>query len=357
MLPRPKANMEEYQKIMNRRLSENQVCKDNYNEYLKCKGRYNCMCSYLPIKMDYEVSSRCNFRCTMCLINELGNNRPENMSFENFKKSIDMQQGLIEVKLQGLGEPLLNNDFFQMVDYAVSRQIWVRTTTNASLLHINDNYKKMIDSKIGEIQVSIDGATKQTFEKIRLGSNFEQIVENCRLMNEYAELKGEQWRTSCWMLVQKENVHEVEDLLELAAKMKFTRLTYSISMSDWGKENWEEINRQKEVIGIFTDEFAQKLIDRGNELGITVTFWDGKDKYQYDDKKDKLCAWLFGRAYISSDMRIIPCCVICDSKTYDLGDANDFLNEWNGKLYQRIRQQHLDGIIPKICQNCYIKKV
>ena len=82
-------------------------------------------------------------------MSELGNNRPANMTFHDFKKSIDMQKGLIEVKLQGLGEPLLNPDFFKMVDYAVENHIWVRTATNASLLHLNDNYKKMIDSQIG----------------------------------------------------------------------------------------------------------------------------------------------------------------------------------------------------------------
>ena len=48
------------------------------------------------------------------------------------------------------------------------------------------------------------------------------------------------------MLVQKDNVHEVEQLLELAAEMKFTRLTYSVAIGDWSKDNWTEINGQKE---------------------------------------------------------------------------------------------------------------
>ncbi len=354
MLPRPKANEIEYDRIMKLRFEDNLLCKENYEKYLKsARGGHDAECNYLPIKMDYEVSSHCNFRCTMCLMSEIGNNRPANMSFSDFKKSIDMQQGLIEVKLQGMGEPLLNPDFFEMVDYAVMNHIWVRTTTNASLLHLNDNYKKMIDSQIGEIQISVDGAKKETFESIRKGSCFEQVVDNCRMLNDYAQTKGEQWRTSCWMLVQKENVNEVEELLELAAKMKFSRLTYSIAISDWGKDNWTAINNAKEVTDLFTDEFAEKLIQRGQELGIAVTFWDGKDKYIYDKKKDKICAWLFGRAYISADMRIVPCCAVCDSNTCDMGDALDFINEWNNDKYQDFRKLHLNGNIPKMCRNCY----
>lgn len=354
MLPRPNANAEEYNRILELRFKNNLKCKENFDRYQKAREcGYKTECDYLPVKMDYEVSSHCNFRCTMCLMSEIGNDRPANMSFERFKESIDMQQGLVEVKLQGMGEPLLNPDFFKMVDYAVANHIWVRTVTNASLLHINDNYKKMIDSKVGEIQISVDGAKKETFECIRRGSNFEQVVENCRMLNEYAESKGEQWRSSCWMLVQKENVNEVEELLELAAKMKFVRLTYSIAISDWGKDNWAEINNGKEVIDYFTDEFAEKLIQRGKELGITVTFWDGKDKYVYDEKKDKICAWLFSRAYISADMRIVPCCVVCDSNTCDMGDACDFENEWNNNKYKEFRQAHLNGKIPAMCMNCY----
>lgn len=354
MLPRPTANMEKYNEILNMRFSSNLECKENYDKYKKaCQEGFKTECNYLPVKVDYEVSNHCNFRCTMCLMSELGDDRPANMSFEDFKKSIDSQQGLVEVKLQGLGEPLLNPDFFKMVNYAVTNHIWVRTTTNASLLHINDNYKKMIDSEIGEIQVSIDGAKKETFESIRRGSNFEQIVDNCRRMNEYAFSKGEQWRTSCWMLVQKENLNEVEELLEVAAEMKFTRLTYSVAISDWGKENWAEINNGKEVINLFTDELAKKLVHRGNELGITVTFWDGKDKYIYSDKKDKICAWLFSRALISADMKIVPCCVICDSNTINFGDAKKFDKEWNNSEYQSFRRCHLDGNIPQICKSCY----
>ena len=356
MLPRPSANTSEYNKVMELRFESSPVCKKNYQKYQNIVGGgYRKYCDYLPVKMDYEVSSRCNFRCTMCLMSELGNNRPANMTFHDFKKSIDMQKGLIEVKLQGLGEPLLNPDFFKMVDYAVENHIWVRTATNASLLHLNDNYKKMIDSQIGEVQISIDGARKETFEHIRQGSDFDLVVENCKKINEYAALKGEQWRTSCWMLVQKENVDEVDELLTLAAKMKFTRLTYSIAIGDWGKDNWTEINSAKEVHDLFTEEYAESLIQKGNELGITVTFWDGKDKYIYDQDKDKICPWLFSRAYISADMRMIPCCVICDSNTYDIGDADHFIDEWNSHTYQEFRQSHLDGCIPDMCKNCYEK--
>lgn len=350
-LPRPSANKQEYSKIMERGFLRFPRRKQNYEEYLK--NPHDEIVNTVPIKMDYEVSNKCNFRCTMCLLREVADRMPPTMKYEDFERSIEEQYGLIEVKLQGLGEPLLNPDFFRMVDLCVSKDIWVRTITNGSVLDRNENYKKLVDKKVGEIGVSIDGATKETFEKIRVGSNFEQVVDNTLMLNSYAAEKGEQWRTSCWMLVQQDNYEEMESVLELAAKMRFTRLTYSIELGGFGIEVWKNINDAKSVKEAVTEEHANQLIRRGQELGIEVTFWDGSDKYVYDEKKDKICNWLFDRAFISADMKIVPCCEINYAETCCLGDAKSFLHEWNNESYKELRRAHLAGKIPEMCKECY----
>lgn len=349
-IPKPRANQMEYRRIMERGFERFPERKKNFENFLS--SRYLEVVDVVPIKMDYEVASRCNFRCKMCLMSILSEKRAPNMLYEDFESSIKEQYGLIEVKLQGLGEPLLNPDFFKMVELAVSRDIWVRTTTNASLLHVNDNYKKLIDYKIGEIAVSIDGASKSTFEEIRTGSNFEQVVANATMLNEYAKSKGEQWRTSCWMCVQKDNYNEIESILELAERMKFTRFTYSIAIGDWGGE-MEEQNSTNSVSELFTNEVVEHLVEKGRELGIEVTFWDDTDKYVYNDSRDRICDWLFSRAFISADMKIVPCCELAYAGTCCLGDARGFSDAWNNEHYRNLRKAHLVGEIPQMCRGCY----
>ena len=86
-----------------------------------------------------------------------------------------------------MGEPLLAaNDFIEMIKYARQRHLWVRSTVKTSLLHIKDHYRKLIDSDICEIQISIDGATKDVYETIRVGRKFNMVTRNCKLLNEYA---------------------------------------------------------------------------------------------------------------------------------------------------------------------------
>lgn len=354
-LPTPSANREEYNRILEsgfRRFPERKINYDKFKQAIK--NGYEEVVNYLPVKMDYESSSLCNFRCTMCILSERADSRPKQMTFENFKRSLDEQPGLIEVKLQGLGEPLLNRDFFRMVRECVSRDIWVRTTTNGSLLDRDDNYKRMIDERIGEIQVSIDGATKETFEKIRHGSNFDKVIKNVTLMNEYARTKEEQWRTSMWMLVQKDNFSEMEAVLELAEKMSFTRVVYSLAISDWGGvDDWTKVNGEKNISGRFTEDLGYYLIEKGKKRGLNVSFWLGSDKYKYSKSHKQICPWLFSRAYVTGDMRVVPCCVICDAKTMDMGVAVPFQDTWNNDIYRNLRRLHLEGNIPHICKNCY----
>ena len=358
-LPAPSANKKEYSRIMQCGFERFPERKANYEQYQKCKkDGYNEFLDYMPIKMDYEASSICNYRCTMCFMSEKANDRPKQMSFEEYKESLDEQIGLIEVKLQGIGEPLLNKDFFKMAEETVNRDIWCRTVTNGSLLHLNDNYRKLIDYGLGEVQISIDGATRDTFEKIRVGSDFEQVVSNVKMLNDYAAGKGEQWRTSCWMLVQRDNESEMEAVLELAAHMNFTRMSYSMTLSNWGTEKWDLINRGKNVVvdGMVDHtlfERCLRLIDRGKELGIEVTFWFGTDKYSLLDVPARLCDWIFSRAYITGGMRIVPCCVFSDAETYDIGDAKRFKLEWNNEEYRKLRANHIEKIIPDMCKRCY----
>src|SRR3990167_9005224 len=113
------------------------------------------------------------------------------MTLEEFKSLIDEQYGLLEIKLNGIGEPLMAGDvFFEMIRYAREKRIWVRITTNASLLHLRGNAQKLVDSGVNEIDISIDGADAPTFEGIRIQSDFDQVSKNCQLLNDYCLERG-----------------------------------------------------------------------------------------------------------------------------------------------------------------------
>jgi len=323
----------------------------NYIKY-RC-ARRSVDPNYLPIRLDIENVSRCNFRCTMCQVSDWPKlKRAEDMSLDDFKRLIDEQYGLLEVKVQGIGEPLLGRDtYFEMLRYTRSKHIWVRTTTNASLLHLNHNYKKLVDSGVNEIQISIDGATKETFEKIRRGSHFETVLANCKIINAYCRERGVE-RTRMWICLQQDNIHEFLDFIWIAQEIGFRRMTYALNLNDWGQEKWSAVNRAVTIDDRVTPEMAEDAIVRGRRVGVEVTFWNNTSRYNTADP-GRICPWPFDRAYVSSDMRIVPCCIIGNPEVAEMGDARNLGDEWKGDAYRGFRRAHLEGRIPTVCRGCY----
>ena len=350
-LPKPKPDLQAYDRERRLALLTSPRRLLNYLRFRWAARRPNI--SHWPIKLDIENVSRCNFACTMCQVSDWpGRQRAGDMPLVDFQSVIDGQPGLVEIKIQGMGEPTMQGDaFFDMIRYARRKHIWVRTTTNASLLHLNDNYAKLIDSGVNDVQVSLDGATAATYEGIRRGGKFDRVIQNCRLLNDYAGKKGNVG-IQMWVVVQRTNLEELEALVDLAGDLGFGRLTFALDLNDWGQDVWRDTNGQVAVEHLVDTKRAFALVEQGRARGIAVGFWTNTTKYSAR-KPETLCPWPFERAYVSSDMRIVPCCMIGNPDVADLGDAATFESNWFGQSYADFRQAHLDGRVPRVCQGCY----
>lgn len=354
--PEPAAGLEAYDRERELALSRSPECRSNYERYLASRRR-GAVVDYYPIKLDIENVSRCNFRCTMCAVSDWHKGqRAADLSLDAFRRLIDEQIGLVEIKLQGLGEPTMQrDDYFAMIRYARERHIWVRTTTNASLLHLKDNYRKMIDADVNELQISVDGASKEVYEGIRRGANYERVMANIALINRYARERGVD-RTKMWTVVQQANLHELEALVDLAAELGFSNQVFSLELTDFGLARWHEINALASAEQELDIGFLRGLVERGKERGVRVRFWNTTSKYS-TESPETLCPWPFERAYISSDRRVVPCCFIGNPDVAEIGTAAakpaSFASVWFGPEFQAFRQAHLDGNIPSYCRGCY----
>jgi MoaA/NifB/PqqE/SkfB family radical SAM enzyme len=354
--PEPAAGLAAYERERELALARSPGCRANYDRYLASRRR-GAVVDYYPIKLDIENVSRCNFRCTMCAVSDWHKGqRAADLSLEAFRRLIDEQIGLVEIKLQGLGEPTMQrDDYFAMIRYAREKHIWVRTTTNASLLHLKDNYRKMIDADVNELQISVDGASKAVYEGIRRGANYERVMANIALINRHARERGVD-RTKMWTVVQQANLHELEALVDHAADLGFSNQVFSLELTDFGLSRWHEINAAANAERSLDIDFLLGLVERGQKRGVRVRFWNTTSKYS-TDTPDALCPWPFERAYISSDQRVVPCCFIGNPDVAEIGTAAaepaNFAAVWFGADFRAFRQAHLDGDIPDYCRGCY----
>jgi len=356
--PAPGNGLSTQKEELEKSLNQNELTKNNYTKYKNYrKGK---KINFLPIRMDIETVSACNFKCKMCTVSDWKNGKRAGfVDMKKLKRIINDQHGLVEAKLTGLGEPMLHGDeYFDLISILRKRHIWVRMVTNASLLHVDNKSKKLAESGVNDITISIDGATKETFEKVRRQSKFERVIENCTDLN-IRLAKDNNYISKAWCCVQKDNIHELEQIVKIAAGAKFPELTFSLNLHGWGREDLLEENQKNtnENKTSIDEERVESLIELGQKNNIRISFWDVADKFE-PSNPNKLCPWPFERIYLTSDLRLVPCCMIGDPDTFEL-TPRDFSKEmnlekaWNSYDYQEFREQHLRGDIPQVCRNCY----
>lgn len=138
-----------------------------------------------PLFIDIEVTSACNLKCPFCATTFRGREiKAGFISSDVVKRIVDegSEKDLYGIKFNIRGEPLLHPKIHDFVKYAKDKKlIDVYFNTNALLL-TDDVAHKLIDGGLDRLSVSIEGYTKDVYEKYRVGSSFEMIVKNIENM-------------------------------------------------------------------------------------------------------------------------------------------------------------------------------
>ena len=136
-----------------------------------------------PKYIEMEMTTICNKRCIICEHTYWKPKTQEirHLTYKEFKKYVDQFPGLKWVNLTGEGSAFLNPEYVKMLKYLKSKDIPVFLVD-----HLADIDKKVLETLveigIDGIYVSMDGATKKTYEKIKVGCNFDKAVENIKYL-------------------------------------------------------------------------------------------------------------------------------------------------------------------------------
>jgi len=154
------------------------------------------------------------------------------MPLSTYRKISEYFDRVENVHLQGWGEPLLNPDIFEMIRIAKGKNCSVSLTTSGVNLTA-DISGRLIKEGIDTVAVSIAGATKETHERIRRGSDFGKFVENIKgLAALKAETGSSKPKIVLSFLMTKLNYEELPDTVYLlkdvnADELVATNLDYA----------------------------------------------------------------------------------------------------------------------------------
>jgi len=172
-----------------------------------------------PSMLEFTISNTCNFECVMCygeLSSSIRSHReglPPLPRVYDEKFFADLRRflpHLTRVKFFG-GEPFLAQESFRIWDMMFEDGITIpcHATTNGSIW--NARVERVLEHFPVSISVSIDGATQETFERIRVNGRFDVVMRNLDRFHEYARRrKTALTLTHCLM---RQNWREFFDVL------------------------------------------------------------------------------------------------------------------------------------------------
>lgn len=179
---------------------------------------------FIPQTISIEPTNHCNAKCIMCPHDMMMKREKGFMSWALFKKIIDECKEEIDSEgkhlrfvFGGMGEPLLDPLLIKRIEYIKQklRKSTVGFSTNAALL-TGERSLEILNSPLDSILFSVDGASKETYEEIRVGLKYEVVKRN---LDNFFELKKQMNKKSprvvMQMVVWEHNKHEMKKYEEL----------------------------------------------------------------------------------------------------------------------------------------------
>ena len=235
-----------------------------YREYRKKWKEWPETYTYgeFPLHLDVEPTNACNLRCPFCATTY--NNYIKGFMEEKIWKQIIDEAGkneLYSLKFTFRGEPLLHKDLARMVSYAKDAGI-LDIYFNTNALRLDEaTIRSLLDAGLDRISISFEGYNKEVYEKYRVGSTFETVVHNLKLLK---KMKTELGLKSPLVRIQTVLVPEIQGMEEQYAAF-WSPIVDEVAYLDMKSEADNPDHR-----GIIYDWGCPMLWQR-----MTIT-WDGK---------------------------------------------------------------------------------
>jgi radical SAM protein with 4Fe4S-binding SPASM domain len=256
----------------------------------------------LPTVLQLEVTARCNLACVFCkntlpIVQQRGD-----LDLGTCVRLLDrLATCCTRVNLWGTGEPMMHRDLYRIALYASERGYRrIKLSTNGHFL-TDRNIDRLLSSGFTCIRVSLDHATAQEYEHVRVGGDFARVVDGIR------------------RLCARRN--------ELRVGVRI--VVNSVSPTD-------DIDEPHPV--------AALVLPLGvDHHEVQPDIWRGQGRFTRLPPRER-CAQPTNMLSILADGSVIPCCHLCEGEIL-LGNIHeqDPLEIWQSARARELRQAFVRG--------------
>lgn len=255
-------------------------------------------------RISIDASTYCQLKCPECStskgIIKNGIVGTGLLSFDNFKRTVDSNPNIIEIELSNWGEIFLNPDLVKILKYAYKKNVKLTAGNGVNFNSVDSNtLEALVVYKFGYLNVSIDGASQDTYNQYRIGGNFDKVISNIRELNKFKEKHNSIYPKLSWQFILfGHNEQEIPTVKELCKELNMV-FNPKLNHSDFSP--------------IKNPEYVKF------ESGLSVSTRDEyKTKFKRSYKRS--CCQLWYSPQINWDGKLLGCCV---NKWIALGNVFD----------------------------------
>jgi len=300
------------------------------------------------LKVTFDITTHCNAGCPQCdRTNPNGLGKADwlrliQWSIDDFKKAISPEDfKYIELCsfVGSWGDPIMNKDIFEIIEYCISNGANVNVETNGSIR--SEEWWWDLGIMGGEklqVRFDIDGIDQEMHSKYRRFTDIQKVLDN---MYTFSQTKA---KTASQTVVFKHNQEYLKQIEDLCREhgSKFHTKVISDRFNEWNSvngvftftnengesETLEEADRtvlsNPYVPGSYNKDVIQNAIAVVEEKPSNIIVTDSVEKQIKSVKKsfktqqltelndDIQCRWAFPRnsVYVQNNGTLIPCCYI-----------------------------------------------
>lgn len=256
-------------------IAELSACKlealDSFERFLRGDGL-----PAWPLEVFVEVSNLCNLKCAMCGTFSAVNPRKYMLMSEVDREFYDagglnrstesVLRHALSVHAFGYGEPTIHPQFQEFIGYLSSFGLLVDFFTNGMRLD-QHMCEFLVSSNVGIVYISFSGATKEDYENLYIGGEFETVLEGIRRLHLEKQVRGSRYpRIQINSIGYEHHICRLVEFVEVMASVGVTHISVKRASPD--------IPLLNDHISIFRPwvegEIVKRAAARATELGVSL---------------------------------------------------------------------------------------
>jgi len=314
--------------------------------------------------------THCNLHCRMCPAHSVDS------KFDSTGCTID--RSLLEPCLDGLkeysssvkhiclcdyGEPLLYKEIFYVISrvHQICPDASIYFATNGTLLS-KDMIESILDSSVTFISISLDAGTKETYEKIRIGADFNQVLDNIRMLVKMRNMRKKKLLgiVTCFVLM-KSNINELPDFAKLCVELGVDQILTVNPLGLFEADNKETLFYLPGGRIDANKEKYERILDDASSIALKAKIHVVNPNLNPTEPRLNCSENGRTRPYIAASGDVFPCCALAGvgnekgtiAKPMGNIKKNSLKEIWESDSYRRFREAFFRGEPPSpICARC-----